>query len=226
IKENALIKSVADEVDDTPDESQHKGEKLPPAVFRSLILILLSVFLWFMAYNAVTTAFSRYCVEVLGADLGISSGYLLTATISAIAAFIPLGWLSDKLGRKKTVLLGIILMTVCYGIAITLTSATPLIYLLFGIVGIGWAAINVNSFPMVVEMAKGSDVGKYTGFYYIFSMAAQITTPLVSGFLIDHLSAGYRILFPYAVLFSLLSFITMSLVKHGDLKTNKGGNAK
>ena len=226
IKENALIKSVADEVDDTPDESQHKGEKLPPAVFRSLILILLSVFLWFMAYNAVTTAFSRYCVEVLGADLGISSGYLLTATISAIAAFIPLGWLSDKLGRKKTVLLGIILMTVCYGIAITLTSATPLIYLLFGIVGIGWAAINVNSFPMVVEMAKGSDVGKYTGFYYTFSMAAQITTPLVSGFLIDHLSAGYRILFPYAVLFSLLSFITMSLVKHGDLKTNKGGNAK
>jgi len=226
IKENALIKSVAGEVDDTPDESQNKGEKLPPAVFRSLILILLSVFLWFMAYNAVTTAFSRYCVEVLGADLGISSGYLLTATISAIAAFIPLGWLSDKLGRKKTVLLGIILMTVCYGIAIGLTSATPLIYLLFGIVGIGWAAINVNSFPMVVEMAKGSDVGKYTGFYYTFSMAAQITTPLVSGFLIDHLSAGYRILFPYAVLFSLLSFITMSLVKHGDSKTNKGGNAK
>ncbi|MBR3836673.1 MAG: MFS transporter [Clostridia bacterium] len=221
IKENALLKSVAGTVDDTPEEEQGKGEKLPPAVFRSLILILLSVFLWFMAYNAVTTAFSRYCVEELGADLGVSSGYLLTATISAIAAFVPLGWLSDKLGRKKTVLLGILLMTACYGIAITLTSATPLIYLLFGIVGVGWAAINVNSFPMVVEMAKGGDVGKYTGFYYTFSMAAQITTPLVSGFLIDHLSAGYRILFPYAVLFSLLSFVTMSFVKHGDSKTIK-----
>jgi MFS family permease len=71
---------------------------------------------------------------------------------------------------------------------------------------------------MVVEMSKGSDVGKYTGFYYTFSMAAQITTPLVSGFLIDKVSIGYRILFPYAVLFSLLSFVTMSLVKHGDRK--------
>jgi MFS family permease len=74
---------------------------------------------------------------------------------------------------------------------------------------------------MVVEMAKGSDVGKYTGFYYTFSMAAQITTPLLSGFLIDHFQAGYRLLFPYAVFFSALSFVTMCLVRHGDQKTSK-----
>ena len=171
-----------------------------------------------MAYNAVTTAFSRYCVEILGSDLGTSSGYLLTATIAAIAAFVPLGHLSDKLGRKKTVLIGISAMTVCYAIAIFLRSSTPIIYLLFSIVGIGWAAINVNSFPMVVEMARGSDVGKYTGFYYTFSMAAQITTPLLSGFLIDNLSSGYKILFPYAVFFSAASFLTMTLVRHGDTK--------
>ena len=91
-------------------------------------------------------------------------------------------------------------------------------YLIFALVGIGWAAINVNSFPMVVEMSSGADVGKYTGYYYAFSMAAQITTPLLSGLLIDNLSIGYKVLFPYAVLFSALSFVTMSLVRHGDTK--------
>lgn len=219
IHENKLIMETKSEMTDEDDENENSekvNSKLPKDVFKSLVLILLSVFLWFMAYNAVTTAFSRYCVEILGSDLGTSSGYLLTATIAAIAAFVPLGHLSDKLGRKKTVLLGISAMTVCYAIAIFLRSSSPIIYLLFSIVGIGWAAINVNSFPMVVEMARGSDVGKYTGFYYTFSMAAQITTPLLSGFLIDNLSSGYKILFPYAVFFSAASFVTMTLVRHGD----------
>lgn len=219
IRENKLIRETKGEMTDEENEDENRNQsnsKLPKEVFKSLVLILLSVFLWFMAYNAVTTAFSRYCVEILGSDLGTSSGYLLTATIAAIAAFVPLGLLSDKLGRKKTVLLGITAMTVCYAIAIFLRSSSPIIYLLFSIVGIGWAAINVNSFPMVVEMARGSDVGKYTGFYYTFSMAAQITTPLLSGFLIDNLASGYKILFPYAVFFSAASLVTMTMVRHGD----------
>ncbi len=223
IKENKLLEEVKDDMaeEGPEEENTNKGIKLEKSVFISLCLLLASVFLWFMAYNAVTTAFSRYCVEILGADLGTSSGYLLTATISAIAAFVPLGALSGKLGRKKTVLFGILLMTACYAIAMTLTSATPIIYLLFAVVGIGWAAINVNSFPMVVEMSSGADIGKYTGFYYTFSMAAQITTPLLSGFLIDQLSIEYRVLFPYAVLFSAFSFITMIFVRHGDTKPEK-----
>ncbi|MBR5782809.1 MAG: MFS transporter [Clostridia bacterium] len=197
------------------------GQKMPREVFRSLVLILLSVFLWYAAYNAVTTAFSRYCGSVWGVDLGTSSSYLLTATVAAIAAFVPLGFAASKLGRKKTVLAGIVLMVVCYTIAIFIRQETPLMYLIFGLVGIGWAAINVNSYPMVVEMSSGSDVGKYTGFYYTFSMAAQITTPLLSGFLIDRLGFGYNVLFPYAVVFSALSFVTMLMVRHGDSKPPK-----
>lgn len=216
VKENKVLEET--NIQDEVEEDTGKGKKLSGGVLVSLILILCSVFLWFMAYNAVTTAFSRYCVNVWGADLGTSSSYLLVATISAIAAFVPLGFLSGKLGRKKTVLLGIILMTVCYFIAIFIRQQTPIMYAIFGIVGIGWAAINVNSFPMVVEMCSGSDVGKYTGLYYTFSMAAQITTPLLSGFLIDNLKIGYNVLFPYAVAFSVFSFITMSFVKHGDSK--------
>lgn len=204
-------------VEDDPEQVT-AGGKMPKAVKVSLVLILLSVFLWFMAYNAVTTAFSRYCVEIWGADLGTSSSYLLVATVAAIAAFVPLGFLSSKIGRKKAVLLGITLMTACYLIAIFIKQQTPLMYAIFGLVGVGWASINVNSFPMVVEMSSGSDVGKYTGFYYTFSMAAQITTPLLSGFLIDNLGWGYSVLFPYAVLFSALSFVTMLFVRHGDSK--------
>lgn len=207
-------------VEDDPEQVS-AGGKMPKDVKVSLVLILLSVFLWFMAYNAVTTAFSRYCVEIWGADLGTSSSYLLVATVAAIAAFVPLGFLSSKIGRKKAVLLGITLMTACYLIAIFIKAQTPLMYAIFGLVGVGWASINVNSFPMVVEMSSGSDVGKYTGFYYTFSMAAQITTPLLSGFLIDNLGWGYSVLFPYAVLFSALSFVTMLFVRHGDSKPQK-----
>ncbi len=216
VRENRILAEV--KIDDAPEVDENNGKKMPKPVFRSLVLILASVFLWFMAYNAVTTAFSRYCVNVWGVDLGVSSSFLLTATISAILAFVPLGFLSGVAGRKMTVLLGIILMTGCYAIAIFIKEQTPLMYLIFGLVGVGWAAINVNSYPMVVEMSSGSDVGKYTGLYYTFSMAAQITTPLLSGFLIDYLGWGYSILFPYAVIFSMLSFITMSLVRHGDVK--------
>ena len=222
VKENRLLQKVKGEMveDDEVDKPQTTGN-LPRPVFRSLVLILVSVFLWFTAYNAVTTAFSRYCVNVWGADLSTSSSYLLTATISAIIAFIPLGFLSSKLGRKATVLIGITLMTACYLVAILFTKQSPAMYAIFGLVGIGWAAINVNSFPMVVEMSTGADVGKYTGFYYTFSMAAQIITPLLSGFLIDNLGFGYNVLFPYAVLFSALSFVTMCFVKHGDAKPVK-----
>lgn len=217
VKENKVLAetNIKDE-----EESQKDGEKqkLSKPVVRSLVLILLSVFLWFTAYNAVTTSFSRYCMNIWNVDLGASSGYLTFATVAAIAAFVPLGFLSGKIGRKKAVLFGILLMTVCYTIAIFIRHETPLMYLIFGVVGIGWASINVNSFPMVVEMCTGSDVGKYTGYYYTFSMAAQIVTPLLSGLLIDKLGIGYNILFPYAVFFSVASFVTMCFVRHGDTK--------
>ena len=218
VNENKVLKetNIVDE-----DEEITSNEKLSKPVLISLVLILVSVFLWYMAYNSVTTAFSRYCLNVWGTDLSTSSGYLLMATVAAIIAFVPLGFLSSLLGRKKTVLLGVILVTICYASVILIKQETPIMYLVFSLVGIGWAAINVNSFPMVVEMCSGADVGKYTGFYYTFSMAAQISAPLLSGFLIDNMGLGYNILFPFAVVFSVLSFITMSLVKHGDTKPIK-----
>ena len=214
LNENKLLAEVHDEME-AEDEELGKGEKLPKDVTISLILVLASVFLWFTAYNAaVTTAFSRYCAAIWHVDLGASSNYLLVATVAAIAAFVPLGILSSRIGRKKAVLFGILLMAACYALAISIREPSALMYIIFALVGIGWASINVNSFPMVVEMSKAGDVGKYTGYYYTFSMAAQIVTPLLSGWLITKF--GYNILFPYAVVFSLLSFVTMFFVRHGD----------
>ena len=140
----------------------------------------------------------------------------MVATAAAIVSYIPIGIISSKIGRKKTILGGIILMTICYLGAFFFTSYHPVINIGFACIGIGWAAISVNSLPMVVEMSKDSDVGKYTGLYYTFSMAAQIVTPILSGFLLGAVS--YRILFPYAVIFSALAFVTMSFVRHGDSK--------
>ena len=217
VNENKAVKE-AGIVDEEESEVSESSEKAARPQLISLILILTSVFLWYAAYNSVTTAFSRYCVNVWNTDLGTSSGYLLVATVVAIASFVPLGFISNKLGRKKTILIGVVMMAASYLCAFFIKSQTPLMYLIFGIVGIGWAAINVNSFPMVVELSSSSTVGKYTGYYYTFSMAAQIATPLLSGLFIDNLGFGYTVLFPYATAFMVLAFITMLFVKHGDSK--------
>ena len=219
VKENKVLAET--NIKDEDEEESSKGTKLSKPVIASLVLILLSVFLWYTAYNGVTTTFSRYCIKIWNIDLGASSMFLTVATVAAIAAFVPLGFLSSKIGRKKAVLVGIVLMTVCYTVAIFISAQTAtqnpwIMYVMFGIIGVGWASINVNSFPMVVEMCTGSDVGKYTGYYYTFSMAAQIVTPLLSGWFIKWW--GYEILFPYAVIFSAASFITMCFVRHGDSK--------
>lgn len=200
-------------------ETRGSSSKLPKEVMKSLIFILASIFLWFMAYNAVTTAFSRYAVKVWGLKGGSFANCLLIATIAAIISYIPIGAISGKFGRKKTIIGGILLLSASYFAGMLFKEYSGMINLVFAVTGIGWAAINVNSYPMVVEMSKGSDVGKYTGLYYTFSMSAQIITPILSGFLMEHVS--YHTLFPYAVIFTLLSLCTMLFVKHGDAIPDK-----
>ncbi len=195
------------------------AEEMPKDVKKSLYFILASIFLWFTAYNAIITAFSRYAIKVWGMEGGGFADALMVATGAAILSYIPIGIISSSIGRKKTIISGIILMSFSYFCGFLFKSYSPIINLVFALTGIGWAAINVNSYPMVVEMSTHSDVGKYTGLYYTFSMAAQIFTPVFSGFLLENV--GYRTLFPYSVVFSLLSLCTMLFVKHGDSKPEK-----
>ena len=194
------------------------AKDMPKDVKRSMYFMLASIFLWFTAYNAVTTAFSRYTKVVWKMEGGSFANCLMVATVAAIFS-IPIGGISAKIGRKKTIMGGVLLMAACYGAAIFAREYHPIVNVAFALIGVAWAAINVNSYPMIVAMSSGSDVGKFTGTYYTFSMAAQILTPVLSGFLLEKVS--YNTLFPYALFFSLMAFLTMTQVRHGDVKPQK-----
>lgn len=188
--------------------------KMSTDVFKSFICILLGVVFWYMAYNAATSKFSVYATTVLNTGYSMP---LLVAQGAAIITYMPIGALSTKIGRKKTVLIGVAILFAAFFIAIFVTSKTALlIWVAMALAGIGWATINVNSYPMVVEMSKGNNVGKYTGIYYTASMSAQIITPVLSGIFMDNI--GFGALFPYCAIFSVLAFLVMLFVKHGDSK--------
>ena len=201
-------------MEEVNEDSTHK-EKMPKDVKKSFLLILTSIVFWFMAYNAATSKFSVYATSVL--DFKNYSMPLMVAQGAAIISYLPIGMLSSKLGRKKTILLGIIELFSAFLLgAFATDNSAFLLYGIMALAGIGWATINVNSYPMVVEMAKGSDVGNYTGIYYTASMTAQIITPIFSGFLMD--AINMRVLFPYSAIFCALAFTTMLFVRHGNAK--------
>ncbi len=226
IRENRLAREVElqnlatqgeDATQAQADETPSTGagfSSLDPALRRSLILILCSVSLWFMGYNAVTTAFTKYVSVQWGYDIKAASQCLMVATVGAVVSYLPVGFLSSRFGRKRVIQAGVLLLAACFGTAALFAQFSPVLYGIFALVGAAWAMINVNSYPMVVEISKSGDVGKYTGYYYTFSMAAQIVTPIVSGWLLEHV--GYYTLLPYAAVMVALSFITISLTRHGD----------
>ena len=205
-------------IEENAQEPTGQARKLDKGERFSLICILASVALWYFGYNAVTSKYSVYAPNVLLMDY---SNTMLIAQAAAIVAYLPAGLIASKIGRKKTILAGVIMLTAAFFVAAFMRPGSPawLMYIMFALAGIAWATINVNSFPMVVELSTGSDVGKYTGFYYTASMAAQTVTPMLSGFLMDKL--GMTVLFPYASVFVALAFVTMLLVRHGDAKPAK-----
>ncbi|MBQ7801226.1 MAG: MFS transporter [Oscillospiraceae bacterium] len=199
------------------EAEEESGEKrsLTAAEKKSLICILLSIALWYFGYNAVTSKYAVYAGNILDKDYNTT---MLLAQAAAIISYLPAGMVASKIGRKKTIMSGVVMLAAAFTAAAFMRASSPtwLMNIFFALAGVAWATINVNSFPMVVEMCSGADIGKYTGFYYTASMTAQIFTPMVSGFLMDNL--GMTVLFPYAAIFVALAFVTMSLVRHGDSK--------
>ena len=195
--------------------SDGEKRKLTPGEKRSMFFLLSSIILWFFGYNAVTSKYTVYAQSVLDKDAFLT---LLLANAAAILSYLPVGMIASKIGRKKTILAGVAMLFVSFFAAAFMNAASPswVMYICFALAGIGWATINVNSFPMVVEMCSGSDVGRYTGFYYTASMAAQSITPTISGLFMDNIAM--TTLFPYATVFVGLAFVTMLLVMHGDNK--------
>ena len=156
-----------------------------------------------------------YAGKVLSRDFNMT---LIIAQAAAIISYLPVGMIASRVGRKKTILAGVVMLAVAFGTASFLRAGSNALLMnaMFALAGIAWATINVNSFPMVVEMCRGGDIGRYTGYYYTASMAAQTVTPYLSGMLMD--KAGMTTLFPYATVFVALAFVTMLFVRHGDSK--------
>ena len=210
------------------EKTQNETKALSRPEFKSLMLILASVALWYIGYNSITSKYSVYATNVLFFDFNAT---LIIAQAAAVVAYIPVGMISSRIGRRKTILAGILMLASAFFIGNFISFSTPefVMYPVFILAGIGWATINVNSFPMVVELSKGGDVGKYTGYYYTASMSAQIVAPILSGFLYDLFDVftsgnGMRtVFFAFGTVFVLLSFVTMFFVKHGDAKPEAVG---
>ena len=225
INEPALRLQVENYEKDHPEQEtapvgDDGSRTLPPAVKRSLIFLLISVSLWFISYNAVETWFTTYAQRMWGMSLGSASLCLTIATGGAILSYIPIGQAAARFGRRRVIIAGVILLASCFLVLFIYTllsdSFHPVLYLLLLLIGLAWAAINVNSLPMVLEMCSGAEIGRFTGLYYTFSMAAQIVTPVAAGTLMNRI--GYTSLFIYSTLFAGMAFLTMSQVKHGDTK--------
>ena len=249
VRENKLVRiREAEEtrlglVEDNRTDDNAPDRKLGKAEWKSMIFLLLSVVFWYMAYNAVTSSFSVYAEVVWKIEGGGFSIPMMVASGAAIVSYVPVGMLANKIGRKKTIYVGLAFMlaafigatafgTTFFGYHMDFSGgnyfANGSFYLLcffFALCGIGWATISVNSYPMAVEMSRAGDVGKYTGYHYTASMVAQAFTPFISGLLMDFGSRafgsnaqGMMLLFPYALVFILLAGVTMFFVRHGDVK--------
>ncbi len=228
VNEPRLSKLQQEYEKEHPEEDlsvQNKNNKsvMPKPVKISLIFLLLSVAFWYIAYNGISTWFTVLAERAWGMEIGGASKLIMVASIAAIATYIPAGILASKIGRKKTIIAGVLLLTSSFlaGFIYTLfvNKIHFTIYLLFALVGVAWATINVNSFPMVVEMCHGSDIGKFTGLYYMFSMTAQIITPIIGGSILEFV--GYKMIFLYSAIFAFISFVTMCFVRHGDTKIER-----
>lgn len=231
IKENKVVEEMKSDMElgeqlaetEAASKIDHKLTKQDKT---NLVLLIASIFLWYMAFNAVETFWSTYGIEVM--NKGSVSIATVALTVASLITFIPAGKLVSKIGRKWSIILGLGLMIIslggCFICSQTSLKTNLIVYiLLFVVSGVGWAFINISSYPMVVEMSDKNSVGKYTGLYYTSSMLAQSITPICVGFLMDAL--GYESLFAYATGFMILALIVFIFIKntHKPLDDKKSG---
>jgi maltose/moltooligosaccharide transporter len=186
---------------------------------RNALFLLLAIFCWFVGYNGVETWWTTYGTKHLGQEAAKVAGLLTYSGGAFLLMAIPAGWIAagagrwKGLGRKRTILAGLVGMAAAYLLMQGLTDlrrAVPLLVL----AGLSWAWVNINSYPMITQMAPAGQIGTYTGLYYLFSNGANIASPPLFGWVFDHF--GYRYFFPLAVLFMALAFGFMLLVRRGE----------
>lgn len=207
----------------SPKEWWGAKNDLEKGRLKSFALILASIFMWFMGYNAVSSNLSIYTTKSLNLSAGVASIISgVSMGISAIA-FIPVGYMAAKIGRRKSIMIGfamavISFVLICFAVRPSDNAAIPavLFALFYLIAGFGLIIANVNTFPMVTELSTAETVGQYTGYYYVATMSAQAITPAIGGAIMD--AGGNQYLFLYSAVCIVIAIVLMLFVKHGDSK--------
>ena len=215
----------------SPKEWWGAKSDLEKSKFKSFVLILASIFMWFMGYNAVSSNLSVYTTKALNLSAGVASIINgVSMAVSAIA-FIPVGYMAVKLGRRKTIMIGFALavasfILICFAVAPNdkVIIPTVLFALFYLIAGFGLIIANVNTFPMVTELSTAETVGQYTGYYYMATMSAQAITPALGGLVMQEGQDKY--LFLYSAICIVVAIVLMLFVKHGDSKQIPGEKKK
>lgn len=199
---------------------------------KSPLLLLLAIFSWFVAYNAVEAFFTLYVNRSLGQPESEGPRLLSQLSLIFVLFALPSGYIAGRIGRKPTIITGLVLMTAAMFSMFFLSSETllkpltklpvlgvvPVLGLLLMVAGIGWALININSLPMVVDTTTDSRIGTYTGMYYLFSTMAAIIGPNVNGLLISMAGENYRMITVVAPVFFILALVLMLGVKRGEAR--------
>ena len=191
---------------------------IPPENVRSLVLLILAIFFWFVGYNAIETFFSSYGVATLGVSESTASMILSVAYITFIAFSIPSGILATRIGRKRTILIGLAAFTVLLVIAFFI-PVVPVVVGLLALGGIAWSLVNINSLPMVVDISTSEEVlGTYTGLYYVAGTLAAVVGPILNGWVIDLTGRNYNTIFLVTPAFFVLAMACMLGVTKGEAK--------
>ena len=185
-----------------------------PGERRSFLCLLLAIFFWFCGYNAIESFFTLYAKNVLGLEGGDATMLLAFFSVTFIVVAIPAGYLANRFGRRRTIMVGLGGIILLFGV-LTFLQDLWVIRVLLLLGGCLWALININSLPMVVELAGGDRIGAFTGVYYFFSFAASVLSPVLFGGIRD-LLGSYEAMFPYAAVCMVLALGCMALVRHGE----------
>lgn len=235
LKESEKDMAMGEEQSQTINKIE-ENKPLSKADKKNFFILLFAVLFWFMSFNAIETFNSLFCSRILGSD-GIAGTFTIILTISSIITFIgTLNWPAKK-GRKYCVIVGLVsiifsfLAILFYLLIIGVFKeqhVTPQawpFYFFIVYAGFGWALINANSYPMMVEMATGKNTGKFTGYYYTFSMLAQSITPVLVGLWMSFNKSGLKLLYVYAAITMIIALVIFSFFKENkkNVVVNKKG---
>ncbi len=187
---------------------------------KSALYLLLAIFAWFVGYNAVSKFFTLYGVKTLKLEPSNASFLLTFLALMFVVFAVPSGYIAGKFGRKRTILTGLVgiglLAAIIRMVPVTILASGFVLPVLLALIGIFWAAININSLPMVVDIAPQTELATYTGLYYFASTSAAVLGPFLAGLLIDAMGGDYGVIFLIAAIMFAVAFLCMLVVRRGE----------